>query len=98
MSENVASEQVQQSKDTNIINKSLGFFRDPQGDFSSGRLIKVGAFFAAILLAGFLCVKLFTTTKDNPADLNIVNAISWTIGSFLVVATGSEALQKLTKT
>ena len=88
------SQQTQPS--ANALNKPLGMFRDPQGDFSSGRFIKVFSFFVAVLLAGFLCIVLWKTSKTIPADPNLVNAVSWVIGAFLGVATGSELVQKIT--
>jgi len=99
MDENLASNDIQTSKEpTPPPVKPLGILRDPNGDFSSGRLIKVGSFFMAVLLAGFLCLSLITHNKENPADPATTTAISIAIGSFLTIAGASEITQKITKT
>jgi hypothetical protein len=77
--------------------KKLGMFDDPKGDFSSGRFIKVGSYFIAVILAGLLAVCLFTHSKDNPADPSIVSAISISIGVFMGCATGAEIAQKASR-
>ena len=78
--------------------KPKGIFSDPQGDFSSGRVVKIGSFFMAVLLAIVLCVIILITSKDKPADPAVINAISISIGVFLGIAGANEIVQKITKT
>ena len=94
--ENIASENQQQLIEDKAPKNKLGFFTDPQGDKSSGRLVKVSSFFVACVLAGFLIYSLLSFSKDKQADPNVLNSINIAIGGFLTVAVGSEGIQKLT--
>jgi uncharacterized membrane protein YfcA len=82
-----------------IQEKPKGMFQDPQGDFSSGRFIKITSLFMAAILSGILAYGfIFEFTKEKPSDPSIVSSIAWTIGAFLGVAAGAELVQKITKT
>ena len=96
MDQNVAGDKPQLQQEQVLSKKTLGIFADPQGDFSSGRFIKVFSLCAAVIIAGFLIAGLFIFNKIDPADPAIVNALMWSLGAFLGVAAGSEIVQKMT--
>jgi len=95
--------------DTTVVNtsvtvntKPLGFFRDPSGDLSSGRLVKIGSFFAAIVigLAGLGVLSyaaIYPAATVNAALTPLSSYCLGIAGMFLGVAGGSEIVQKVTK-
>lgn len=72
-------------------NQKVGFLQGPQGEFSSGRLMKLLSFTIAVLfaVAGFIELRL------NP-DPTLSNFMLVVVGLFLGVATGSELVSKIT--
>jgi hypothetical protein len=69
---------------TTVTKKPLGVLKDPSGDFSSGRVVKVGSWIVAIALALMGVI--------YRVDTSIY------VGAFLGVALGSEITQKTTGT
>jgi len=75
----------------------LGFFTDPDGDFSSGRLIKVFSFISAVVI-GIGTVVALSIIKDAASAQQMADYSSKLVAMFLGTATGAELVQKITKT
>ncbi len=64
-------------------NKSLGFLSDPNGDQSSGRLMKMGDFIAAVVFTVLTLVAMSVITAFNPsADVQSIGVF----GAAVVIA------------
>jgi hypothetical protein len=75
----------------------LGFFTDPQGDFSSGRLIKIFSFVVAVVI-GVGVVFAMSFVKDAAVAEQMSDYSLKLVAMFLGTATGAELVQKITKT
>lgn len=73
----------------------VNFLQDADGDLSSGRLMKLVAFFFAIFLGIAGAVLLVFAPGSAAADIS--KYMIATMGLFLGVATASEVVQKVTK-
>lgn len=74
--------------------KPIGFLRDSLGDRSSGRLVKVSAFFFAVAIA-LMGLMLIVMSKDATIANEIRSYVVALVGMFLGVATSAEIVQKI---
>ncbi len=72
--------------------KSKGLFYDGEGNFSSGRVVKVGS---AIMAGVSFAIGAVTLILD-PANSGIADYSFRMTGLFLATATGAEIVQKTT--
>lgn len=70
--------------------KPLGFFVDESGDYSSGRLIKIIALVAAVLMGASIVVLALLKS----VDIERINIVKDVAIALLVLAGGSEVIQK----
>jgi hypothetical protein len=77
-----------------IMDDKKGFLQDAQGDLSSGRLVKVSSFFAAIAFA-VIGLAMIYVSKDSAIAGEISKYALATSGMFLGVATSAELVQKI---
>jgi hypothetical protein len=79
--------------------KPFGFLRDGDGDFSSGRLIKVGAFFMLSLIAVVAESAFIIALFEGKIDGGTFVSLTLGLGGILSgIALGSEITQKATGT
>lgn len=78
--------------------KALKMLEDPVGDISSGRVMKMQAFWTALALAGagFIAVIVLGVVGKPDAASQVSNYVMLAVGSFLAVAVGAEVTQKVT--
>ena len=76
----------------------IGMLGDPSGDISSGRVMKMQAFWTALGLAGTGVVALIVLTLIGKADMagSLKEYILTAVGMFLGVAVSAEVTQKVT--
>lgn len=76
----------------------LGIYHDPAGDLSSGRMMKLQAFWTAIVLTvtGLGIVTVLSVMNLTEAAAEVGGYLEITIGAYLAVATGAEIVQKTT--
>lgn len=73
-----------------------GLFLDPEGDVSSGRVVKVYAFVTAVLVTIVgLAIVTYLALHGLPAG-ELISYVATVDGMFLGVAAGTEVVQKLT--
>lgn len=79
-------------------NKQLGIYADPVGDVSSGRVMKLQAFWTAIGLtaAGLIAVIVLGITGNEATAAEVNKYLQVSVALYLGVATGAEIVQKVT--
>jgi hypothetical protein len=78
--------------------KPLGIMADPSGDISSGRVMKMQAFWTAIALTvvGFATSIVLGLLGKSDIAAQLQDYILISAGMYLAVATGAEVMQKAT--
>lgn len=85
-------------KDGERENKQLGIYEDPVGDVSSGRIMKLQAFWTALVLtaAGLIAIIVLGVTGNESTAAEVTKYLQVSIAMYLGVATGAEIVQKVT--
>lgn len=79
-------------------NKQLGIYADPVGDVSSGRVMKLQAFWTALGLTavGLIAVIVLGVTGNEATAAEVNKYLQVSVAMYLGVATGAEIVQKIT--
>lgn len=82
----------------NNSKQPLGMLADPAGDISSGRVMKMQAFWIAMSLSVVGLIAIITLGCLGKADVakEATSYLITVVGMYLGVATGAELVQKLT--
>lgn len=78
--------------------KQLGIYEDPDGDISSGRVMKLQAFWTALVLtaAGLIAIIVLGVTGNESTAAEVTKYLQVSVAMYLGVATGAEIVQKVT--
>lgn len=79
-------------------NKQLDKYADPVGDVSSGRVMKLQAFWTALGLtaAGLIAIIVLGVTGNEATAAEVTKYLQVSVAMYLGVATGAEIVQKIT--
>ena len=79
-------------------NKQLGIYADPIGDVSSGRVMKLQAFWTALGLTvtGLIAIIVLGVTGNEATAAEVTKYLQVSVAMYLGVATGAEIVQKIT--